>query len=141
MKKILSVLVITLFLISCKKDCDTPTPTYPIEGLWIGTYTVDNLPSQGSLYYSFIIKPNGEVLTEGKGGDGVTYYAAGTWELTDNTFTATYTSINFKGLPVQQSATATFSNTGTLTNGTWEDINNPNGPALSGKFSTFNRVN
>ena len=34
---------------SCQKDAPTPTPvtpTYPVEGLWIGTFTVDNNPSR-----------------------------------------------------------------------------------------------
>ncbi len=44
------------------------------------------------------------------------------------------------GLPVTQSITATYSNTGKLTNGIWNDTDNPFGSLLSGKFSTMQRV-
>lgn len=44
---------------SCKKADAQTTTTYPIEGLWIGTYSVDQIEyqGQGNLFYSFIIYP------------------------------------------------------------------------------------
>lgn len=124
---------------SCSKDNDDPT--YQVAGLWIGTYTVTQLPQQQPLYYSFSIKPDGRVLTEGVGADGNRYYSTGTWTLNGNLFTATYTSINYSGAPVTQSATLTYQNSGTMTNGTWTDVVNPNGGSLSGTIPTMARVN
>ncbi len=136
--------LLTLFSItSCKKECPIPPPaTYPIEGLWTGTYTVDALPSQGALSFNFYVKPGGNILTEGKGGDGKTYYASGIWSLSGSIFTATITThATIYAAPVTQLITATYSNIGTLTNGTWRDTNNPNGLGFAGKFSTMQRSN
>ena len=93
------------------------------------------------LYYSFTIKPGGKVVAESVGADGNSYYSTGTWTLNGNLFTATYTSINYSGAPVTQSATLTYQNSGTMTNGTWTDVVNPNGGSLSGTFPTMARVN
>jgi len=128
-------------VLSCEKESSSPS-TYPIEGLWTGTYSVNTMPLQGSLTYTIAVKPGGEILTEGKGGDGKSHYASGTWALSGNNFTATIITFPFSNIiPVTQSITATYSNTGTLTDGTWTDTNNPNGAGLSGKFSTLQRIN
>jgi hypothetical protein len=140
---LLTISTLLLSLNSCKK-CKIIPPTYPATGLWIGTYTVNAIPSQGSLFYSFDVYPDGTILTKGLAGDGKTYYASGTWQLSAaNIFTATIKSITApnNGQAVTQSITTTFSNTGTMTNGTWIDSNNPNGAPNSGKFSTMQRVN
>jgi hypothetical protein len=152
MKKLLmGSIVLTIFafasllfqISSCKKADAQPTTIYPIEGLWIGTYASPAVPSQGSLFYSFVIYPDGTLLTKGKGGDGKYYYSSGTWTLSSNNiFSGTIVSFVTPGPhPVTQCITATYSNTGTLTNGTWKDTNNPNGTGLSGTFSTMQRVN
>jgi hypothetical protein len=139
--KLLSLLLIYAVVLnfSCSKDKDNPT--YQVAGLWIGTYTVTQLPQQQPLYYNFSVKPDGKILTEGVGADGKTYYAKGTWTLTGNIFTATYTSINYNGSQVTQSATLTYDKSGNMTNGTWTDVINPNGGSLSGAFNTMARVN
>ena len=125
-----------LLFISCKKNDTCPLPTYPISGLWIGTYTAEQVPSQGSLYYSFIIKPDGKVLTESLGGDGKTYYASGTWNLTGSTFIYSITTFESG---INQTGSLTFSDQGNLTDGTWQDINNS--PNLNGTFPTMTRIN
>lgn len=139
--KLLSLVLVCAAVLnfSCSKDNDDPT--YQVAGLWIGTYTVTQLPQQQPLYYGFSIKPDGKILTEGVGANGVTYYSKGTWTLNGNVFTATYTSINYSGSQVTQSATLTYDNSGTMTNGTWTDVVNPNGGSLSGSFNTMSRVN
>jgi hypothetical protein len=139
--KLLSLVLVCAAVLnfSCSKDNDDPT--YQVAGLWIGTYTVTQLPQQQPLYYSFSIKPDGKILTEGVGANGATYYSKGTWILNGNVFTATYTSINYSGSQVTQSATLTYDNAGTMTNGTWTDVVNPNGGSLSGTFNTMSRVN
>jgi hypothetical protein len=142
--KLLSLLLLTsvsIFNFSCTKDNDPADPTYQIAGLWIGTYTVTQLPQLQPLYYSFTIKPDGKVLAESVGADGMSYYSKGTWTLNGNLFTATYTSINYSGAQVTQSATLTYHNSGTLTQGTWTDVVNPNGGSFSGAFSAMARVN
>ncbi len=133
-----AILITLLFASSCKKD--SAPQTYPIQGLWTGTYTVDNLPAQGSLFYSFIIYPDGTLLSRSKGGDGNYYYTTGTWNLVGNAFTGTITAFFSPGsnATITQSVAATYSNSGTLTNGTWMLTS---GGTQSGKFSTLLRVN
>ena len=137
-------LIICLAIASCQKDSNTPaptppTPTYPVEGLWIGTYTIDNSPSESGIYfYSYVVYPDGSILIKGTGADGNSYYSIGTWTLSDSTkFSATYTTINFSGPQVTQTLTAKFSNTGKMTEGVWADTKNG---SETGKLS-MQRVN
>lgn len=134
MRKHLFILLSLFLVISCKKD--TANITHPIVGLWQGTYSVDQVPSQGNQYFSFIIKPDGTLLTESKGGNGLTYYGVGNWTLTGSVFAYTLTSTS-NG--VQQSGQLTNNTAGSLTSGTWHDTNNS--PNLSGTFPTMNRIN
>lgn len=135
----LTLLAFVFALVSCKKDHPV---IYPVEGLWIGTYTVDQNPNQSPLFYSFSVKPDGTILTESKGGDGVSYYSEGTWTLTGDQFAFTIKTINVEPSPIKQSGKLTFHNSGKMTNGTWEDIENPyTKTGNKGKFSTMNRVN
>ncbi|MFT3932178.1 MAG: hypothetical protein QM726_01075 [Chitinophagaceae bacterium] len=134
-KSLLGLLLCAFAVMSCSKE-NTPPPTYQIAGLWIGTYTVNQIPSQGNLYYSFIIKPDGTLLTEGKGGNGTMLYSSGTWSLTDSTFT--YKVQAFQS-GIQQTGALKFSNKGQLTGGTWTDTNNS--PNLSGTFPVMARIN
>lgn len=137
---LLAGLVLMLTIVSCKKDSPS---NYPIAGLYLGTYTVDNLGSQGALFYSIIAYPDGSIITKGKGGDGTDLYASGTYSLTGTTFSATVNSFikSGNGVAVTQIITATYSSSnGTLTNGTWADTVNPYGAKNAGKFSTFQRV-
>jgi len=143
--KLIAITLIALLLItsSCKKDSTTPaqvTPKYPIEGLWIGTQTVDNDPTSTSdNYYSLVIYEDGSILTKGKGSDGNTYYATGTWSLSSgNIFTATITTLLFNGPAVRQAFTFTFSDVGVMTDGKWQDT--VNGTQV-GHFSIMKRVN
>lgn len=136
---ILALAAFVFAVASCKKD---PPVKYPVEGLWIGTYTVDRSPNQAPLFYSFSVKPDGTILTESKGGDGVSYYSEGTWTLTGDQFSFAITTINVEPLPIKQSGKLTFHNSGKMTEGTWEDVENPyTKPGNTGKFSTMNRVN
>lgn len=129
---------------SCDKDEDeTPEPPkpYQLPGLYIGTYTINQLPNQAPLRYVLSIEPDGTITTEGKGADGNTYYSQGTWNLSGKNFTASYSTLNYtNNAIVTQSAAFTFdADKGTLTDGTWTDVINPYGH-LDGKFQTFNRV-
>lgn len=146
-----TVLASTLFLSSCTKEADsTPaatvdTPTYPVEGLWLGTYSVNGQPGATGLFYSFVIYPDGTMSTKSTGTDGKTYYSAGTWTWQSsgsNVFVGTITTINSGGLPITQRITATWSKTGVMTDGVWIDTINPyQNPGNSGKFTTMQRVN
>ncbi len=147
---LLAVLACSIAFSSCTKEADsTPSVTadanYPVEGLWLGTYSGNQNPELGNRFYSFVIYPDGTILTKGM-ADGQYYYSSGTWtwqSSASNVFVATITNITTprNGLPVTQRITATWSKTGVMTDGTWVDINNPNGTGLSGKFSTMQRVN
>ena len=135
-----SMLFIALtIIISCKKDCPVATTSNIVPGLWIGTYTVDQVPGQGALYYSFIFKPDSKVLTESKGGDGVTYYTQGTWSLNGSDLTCTYTSINFPSANITQSAKFTFTaSSDSLSAGTWKDVSG--GGTYTGKFQVMKKI-
>ena len=111
---------------TCKKD--SIDKTYPIEGLWIGTYKYDPVtsPNKEAQYFSFIIKPGGSLLVESH-DDDADYFAKGNWTLTDNTiqFNYVYTSSVF-GVPLSQSASATFKKSGKLESGKWNNVSNVN---------------
>ena len=128
MKIIFACFLTSLFAFSsCSKDSTKPTtpatPTYPVEGLWIGTFTVNNNPSQsGTYFYSYAVYTDGSIIVKSIPADGNTYYSAGKWALSNtNVFSATFTSMNFNGPQVTQTITANFSNIGEMTDGTWTD--------------------
>ena len=143
LRNVVIALVASVFIMSCSQDNDdlpAPAPTYPVQGLWVGTYSVDGQPSATNLPYSFAFSPDGTVVTGGKGDDGNIYYSEGTWIKTDSIVTATYTTINYGSYQVTQKATLTYHNDGTMTNGTWEDVENPAGH-LEGTFANLKRIN
>lgn len=124
---------------SCNENTTVETPKYPIEGLWLGSFTVDNDPHHTDTYfYSFSIFPDGSVLTKSLGADGKYYFNTGTWRLsTDSVFSATIVSINFPGPAVTENITAHYSASGEMTNGKWNEIANG---SQSGKFSTMKEL-
>jgi hypothetical protein len=109
-----------------------------IVGIWIGTYTVDQLPNDPARYYSLILKPNGTVIVETQPTGGNYFLGTGTWVLNGNKLTCNYVyPAAPQGYAVSQSATATYDNVnGKLTSGVWSDNGAPGG---SGKF-TVNKV-
>ncbi len=135
------VLFFSLFL-SCRKDpAPTPATTYPVQGLWIGTYLSDQYPALAPQYYSFIIKPDGTMVCEARTEANANQnLSKGTWTLTGNAFSCTYTNIWGSGpasyIGLSQSANATFDNTGKLTSGTFRNVTTTG----SGTF-TMTRVN
>lgn len=140
------LLTSTLFNFSCTQDDDVPTPTYPIQGLWIGTYSYNPGTSgvQTPQYLSFIIKPNGALIVETTDA-GNNYMATGTWTMVGTTLECKYIYTNSAlGVQLRQMATATFSNSGSLTNGTWTNTNSTwqpvSDPNQKGTFS-MQRVN
>jgi hypothetical protein len=118
MKKTLYALAVCLALFctgACKKDSTAAPVSYPIAGLWIGTYTFN---TQAPLYFSFTIYPDGSMSYKSKGSNDYTFYANGTWTMTGSIFSYTVTTTNTPGATQStQSGTATYSNTGKLTNG------------------------
>jgi hypothetical protein len=136
----LGFLFLFLVFVSCSKDTaqtTTPVPTYPIQGLWVGTYTVDGQPGL-SQYYSFIIKTDGTMLADAKSISPVQQHiSVGNWSLADTVLTCNYTNIygiSFN-IGIVQTSTAKWDKTGKLT-GTWRNV----GVTGSGTF-TMNRVN
>ena len=133
------ILLFTTFAFSCTKENADTTKPHHLPGLWIGTYTTDQFPQQAPLYYSFIIKPDGTLLTEGKVSNGTTYYSSGAWTLNGDTLRCTYTTINFPNVKVTQSAKFFYNaSAGTLTSGTWRD--ELNGSNYTGKFQNMVEV-
>ena len=99
---------------------NTPPP-YPIQGLWIGTYTDQN---NITLYESYVIYPDSTMSYKGLGEDNWWYFANGTWKLSGTTFSYTVTTVdNPSGTQHTQTGTAIFNSTnGTLTNGVGNDL-------------------
>jgi hypothetical protein len=138
--RIIAVFLSIILLSSCTKESIN---TYPIEGLWIGSYTVDGLPLQGEHFYSLAVYPDGKVVTKSKAADGKDHFSSGTWAMSSNNiFSATITTVspNSGSTAITQEITATYSKSGILTNGTWNDTVSPY-TKNKGKFSTFQRVN
>jgi hypothetical protein len=147
--KIISGICVAVFALlvfnSCTKDSVTPAPTptavvnnFPIEGLWIGTYTQNGQPSLGERYFSLAIRPGGTMISDGKVGTTDSNLSTGTWTLTGDTLRCSFTCEY--GLPnnvgVLQAYKAVWDQTGKLT-GNW---NNFLSPASSGVIS-LKRVN
>lgn len=114
-------MTLVLTFSSCKKD-DCPAPTYPVEGLWVGKYgSGTNTPTSG---YSMVVEAGGRITVAD--GDNITAStrAFGTWTLTGNVFTATYT---YSPGGNTFSIKADWSNTGKMTNGTYGSGTNNTG--------------
>lgn len=115
----LSVASMASFTSCSKKDC--PAPTYPVEGLWIGKYGNGSAtPTNG---YSMVVEPGGRLTVAD--GDNITTSSKGygTWTLTGNVFTATYTYSGGSTYSIK----ADWSNNGKMTNGTWGPGSTPTG--------------
>ena len=114
-----AVAFITFFFItSCKKDSTVTPPTYPIQGLWVGTYT----NTSGTFFFSFSIYPDGSLSYKSKAPNNVTYFADGSWTLADTTFTFNVFTINASGNQFRQTGIGIYTSTkGTLTTGTGSD--------------------
>jgi hypothetical protein len=139
----MSIFAIIIFTqTGCKKDSTQTTATtnsFPIEGLWIGSYTVDGNTALGQQYYSYIIKPDGTMVYDSK-GNGKQYISIGTWLLTGKTLSTTANNIygdNGISLGVVQTSTSTWDSTGKLTGGIWKNL----APAIGQGTFTLTRVN
>ena len=118
---IISLLLSFFSVKSCEKktnNCDCK-----LEGIWEGTYTVDQIPGQGKLEYNLILKTDGTLIAEGKGNDQISYYSSGSWILKGSELTCNFRTINFPYAEVSQTASFNFDiNSCKLTNGRWKDI-------------------
>ena len=107
-----------IFLLSNCKKSSTPTPNYPIVGLWIGTQVTNDGSSTVPLYYSFDLHSDSTILVQGVGADGNTYYALGKWSLSGTAFTAAITFYNLSQAGAKQNLSAVYSSEkGTLSSG------------------------
>lgn len=119
---LLAAMSMMIFFSSCKKDEVIP-PVYPVEGLWVGKYgSGTSTPTSG---YSMVVEAGGKITVAD--GDNITSSskATGTWVLTGNVFTATYTYTSAGGSTF--SIKADWSNTGKMTNGTYGSGSSPTG--------------
>jgi len=98
MKKVL-LFALAFSVLAIFQSCDKETlsvPVYPIEGLWIGTYNIEEAVEEGdSFYYSYYIRKDDSIQVHSQGADGNTYYGIGTWTLNDTIFNAQITTTNF----------------------------------------------
>ncbi len=141
LKTVILCIISFAFLTSCTKEVTktvtvTVTPNYPIQGLWIGKYTLGT----SSDYYSFNIKQDGTILVETK-FQGQQQLATGSWTLTGKQFITNYSIIytgNLQGIGTVQQADATWDSTANTLIGTWKNTLPSNG--VTGTLS-LNRVN
>jgi hypothetical protein len=162
MKALFTVVVLVMIIISgttssCEKEvikpgCDTvvvrdtiiirdtitASVNYPIEGLWIGTYTINSEPSLGKQYFSFIIKPNGVLICE-TSYIGKQHLSPGTWSLNGNTLSCSFTCVY--GLPqhigITEVSTAQWDSKLNKLEGTWKNL----APLTGSGNITMSRVN
>lgn len=127
MKKILFItLAITLSLlhINCKSSYNkTERKKIPLEGLWLGYYSVDGNNTVGKQYGNLIIKPDGTLIYDSDGG-GTQHLTIGTWTLKDNLLTCDCKCVY--GLESNRGTKQIFTfhyneTTGVLSKGVWKD--------------------
>ena len=126
---------------SCKKSeaGNCPTVTYPVTGLWEGTYQTDQV-SHVPTYSSMTIYPDGTIIRRSKVVGTANDFALtrGTWKLTGSTFEYRDTTILYSGGSVVEKGTLTFNVNGTFTNGTWQNIS---GQSYTGTYQNTKRIN
>jgi hypothetical protein len=152
MKKIfMASLALTVFaaaivlfqMASCtKSDAQTSCPpaTYPVTGLWEGTYQTNQV-SHPATYVSLAIYPDGTIIRRSKIASSSGYaYFKGTWKLTGYTFEFKDSTLSYSaGLQID-TGTLTFSNDGTMSNGTWQDVGGTV-QSFTGTFQNIKRIN
>jgi len=123
-------------LLTSSKEFRPCVTTFQMQGLWIGTYSVNGQPELGERYFSFDIKPDGTIITEGM-AENVTSLATGTWTMSGKDFSASYQVIRglSSNIGTKQKASATFDNSGKLT-GVWSNVNT----STEGTFTLY-RIN
>ncbi|MDN3657160.1 hypothetical protein QWZ08_16040 [Ferruginibacter paludis] len=137
------VLTSILFqMTSCKKTTvqagdNCPPAAYPVTGLWEGTYQTDQV-NHIATYCSFTIYPDGTFMKRAQVISSTEYeLTRGTWKLNGTLFEYQDTSIlPYSGGSIINKAKLTFSDTGTLTDGTWQDLS---GQTYTGTFQNMRR--
>lgn len=135
---------IALFqLTSCKKSIaqtSCPPVTYPVAGLWEGTYQTDQV-NHAATYVSLAIYPDGTLIRRSKSSVSTeNIYFKGTWKLIGNTFEFRDTTMSYSaGLQID-TGTLRFSDDGTMSNGTWRDVGG-NVQSYTGTFQNMKRIN
>lgn len=127
---------------SCTKDDPSSTPvTYPVAGLWIGTYTTDQV-AHSPLFCSFAFYPDGTLLIKSKGNPPAqdVAYADGTWTQTGDSIFYTSTTINYSS-ELHQRGAMKFDDSGKMSGAYWIDVTPDGGQYYTGKFPTMDRVN
>ena len=134
-------------LSSCKKvEAQVPTPncpnaTYPAAGVYNGTHLTDQI-SHAPAKYELVLNNDGTLLIKVQGVPPAQtiIYGKGSWILSGNMVSYTDTTINYSSTLIQKGK-FTFSDTGVLTNGTWQDVSADGGVYYTGTFSSFQRIN
>lgn len=136
---ITAFVILSFTLTSCDKSDPAPSGSNSVQGLWIGTYTINGQTTNTDTYYSFIIKPGGSLLVESRFLNQQ-QFAVGNWTLSGTTLTCIFTYVYAPTGQVGtvQSATATWDNSGKLSSGTWMNTSPANGTA--GTF-TLTKIN
>ena len=133
---------ILIQMTSCSKsmadEVKCPPATYPITGLWEGTYQTDQV-GHPATYVSFAIYPDGTFIRRSKlSNSDENAYFKGRWQMSGNAFQFRDTTLAYSGGVIVDAATATFSNDGTLSNATWQDVS---GQPYTGTFQNLKRIN
>lgn len=111
-------------------------------GTWDGFYSVETMQDQGKLFYSITINPDGSLITEGEGGDGILYNSYGHWRQSkEKMFIGTIISTfpDSEATGISQTISFPCLDSLTLYEGIWNDTNNPYGSKLKGKLFGFKK--
>ena len=94
---------------------------------------MDGHAQLGEQYFSFIIKPDGTMINDTKGGNQQ-HLAPGTWNLNGNILSCTFTCVygSPSNIGITETSTAMWDNKDKLATGIWKNVGMPAG---SGKFS------
>ncbi len=136
MKKIVvAILVITVSfgLSSCKTSYNKANKNKSIQGLWLGSYTVDGIYTIAKQTCNLILKPDGTLIYESDGA-GTNHLTTGKWTLQDDILTCKCTCVYGLESNIGAEQIYTFrinQKTGELTEGVWKDISPRSG---SGTF-------
>ncbi|MCD2423782.1 hypothetical protein LQ567_13485 [Niabella pedocola] len=124
------ILITGLTAVSCRKETVyikdrvvVLPPAHTVDGIWMGSYTVDVLPQLGQQYYSLILKPDGTAINETK-WTGQTHINSGTWQMKGDTLICNTICIYGyeANIGVKEVHTAIFNKrNGTLTKGEWRN--------------------
>lgn len=112
--KMIPVVLILSFFISCSKDDTTSSPNTTPEGTWSGTGQYGTAPGNPTYAFTINFKANGTVEITGNNSTAIDV-ATGTWQMVADSVRAAY---RYAGSSADYTLSGKFSAGATVMNGT-----------------------